>query len=223
MTDRSTTTEGLTPRLGIVGSAVLHAGVIVATLFGVAHKLDFIDQTPPTIPVDLVTVADQTNIAAETATQPMPVTKPVPQKPAPKKNEVQAFNDWLAGPHVNNAKPGTRNIQAVGAGTDLTADLRAILQSEIERCNSPPPGAPRAEDLIVTYWIYLNADGTVAQPPQLTADSAAAAARNPYTQAAANAARRAIYQCQPYKLPANRYKDWRQFTYHFDPRDLLGQ
>jgi hypothetical protein len=246
MTSPSTTAEKLTPRLGIVGSALLHAIVIVTAFFGVAQKLEIIDQSPPVVPVDLVTVADKTNVTPETTAAPLPApptpnmiepqapqpeapqleiappeTKPVPQKAPPKKNTALAFNEMLS--NLNVAKVGTRNIQGVGAGTGMTADLITILQSEIQPCWSPPVGAPRVDDLIVTYDIWLNADGTVAQTPQLTADSAAAAARNPYTKAAAEAAFRAIYQCQPYKLPADRYKQWRALTYTFDPRVMLGQ
>ena len=196
MTNRSTTTERLTPRFGIVGAVFLHACAIAAMIFGVAHKLDIVDQSPPIIPIDLVTVADTTNIAPEVKAEPMPTpplpnmvepvappmpqppqlevapnSKPVPQKVPPKKNAAQAFNDMLASLNVPNAKVGSRNIQRVGAGTGMTADLRAILQSEIERCWSPPVGAPHVEDLIVTFQISLNPDGTVSEEPQLAANS----------------------------------------------------
>jgi hypothetical protein len=85
-------------------------------------------------------------------------------------------------------------------------------------------GAPNAEDLIVDFDLLLNPDGSVARPPQLTGDSASAAASNPYTRAAAEAARRAIFECAPYKLPADRYSQWREINpFHFDPRQMMGQ
>jgi len=65
----------------------------------------------------------------------------------------------------------------------------------------------------VSYELFLNRDGSVAQPPQLTADSAAAAAGDPYMRAAAEAARRAIYTCAPYTLPADRYNQWHDVTF----------
>jgi hypothetical protein len=72
--------------------------------------------------------------------------------------------------------------------------------------------------------LFLNPDGSVARPPQLVGDSAANAAGNPYTRAAAEAARRAIYECAPYKLPANRYDQWKEINpFHFDPRQMMGQ
>jgi len=49
--------------LGLVGSLALHAGIIAVTFFTWTHRLDIIDQSPPVVPVDLVTVADKTNVA----------------------------------------------------------------------------------------------------------------------------------------------------------------
>ena len=43
-------------------------------------------------------------------------------------------------------------------------------------------------------------------------------------KADAEAASRAIYQCQPYRLPADRYNLWRQIKpLRFDPRQMMGQ
>ena len=49
------------------------------------------------------------------------------------------------------------------------------------------------------------------------------AAGNPFMRAAADAARRAIFVCAPYKLPPDRFADWRDSVVQFDPRDLAGQ
>ena len=85
-------------------------------------------------------------------------------------------------------------------------------------------GAPHPEQLVVDFDLFLNPDGSVAQAPQLTGDYAAVAARDPYVKAAADAARRAIYTCAPYKLPADRYAQWREIDpFHFDPSQMLGQ
>jgi hypothetical protein len=102
----------------------------------------------------------------------------------------------------------------------MTADLVDALRSQIAQCWSPPTGAPNPQDLVVDFDLVLNPDGTIAQPPQ----SAAAQSRNPYTRAAAEAARRAIYSCEPYKLPADRYSQWREINpFRFDPRQMQNQ
>ena len=106
----------------------------------------------------------------------------------------------------------------------MTADIETALRSQIQPCWSPPVGAPRPDELVVDFDLLLNPDGSVAQPPQLTADSAARAARDPYTRAAAEAARRAIYSCAPYKLPADKFAVWHEISpFHFDPRQMMGQ
>jgi hypothetical protein len=84
-------------------------------------------------------------------------------------------------------------------------------------------GAPNANDLVVDFDVQLNPDGTVMGRPQLSGSSASAMG-NPYTRAAAEAAMRAIYACTPYKLPAQRYSDWKEINpLRFDPRQLMGQ
>jgi len=48
-------------------------------------------------------------------------------------------------------------------------------------------------------------------------------ANDPYVLGAIEAARRAIYTCAPYKLPRERYGEWRDITINFDPRMAMGQ
>lgn len=263
-----TTAQG--PRFGIVGSLVFHVLVVAAALF--SFRNFHTPQETHTVPVDLVTIADQTNVAAQAPPTPQPepekidipapapepppepqmaevapapdapmpkfdVAKeapkpppPAPEKPKPTKKQ-QAEQDFAAllnkvtaqPKRPQNAKPGPRLIQGVGAGNAMTADLADALQSQIYRCWSPPVGAPRADDLIVEYDLRLNPDGTVAGLALLPG-SAAAASGNSYTRAAAEAASRAVYQCAPYRLPADRYSLWREINpLHFDPRQLMQQ
>jgi outer membrane biosynthesis protein TonB len=116
-----------------------------------------------------------------------------------------------------NTKVGPRTVQGIGAANAMTADLSDALKSQIYQCWSPPVGAPNAEDLVVDFDLTLNPDGTVAH-----ATSDATSSGNPYTRAAAEAARRAIFQCQPYKLPADRYSQWRDINpLRFDPRQMM--
>ena len=163
----------------------------------------------------------------------MPKMKPHAAKAAKPKKQKFDINNIAAllnkqtpgAVQRRNAKTGDRMTSKASAQQNaMTADLQDALRSQIAQCWSPPVGAPHAEDLVVDFDLFLNQDGSVAQPPQLTGDSAAAAASNPYTRAAAEAARRAIYECAPYKLPADRYSQWREINpFHFDPRQMMGQ
>ena len=151
-----------------------------------------------------------------------------PDRPKSKKQIVQeadaVLNKILAQAKTpKNAKVSDRVVQGAGNQSLATADLADALKSQIYRCWSPPVGAPNANDLVVDFDLQLNPDGTVMGRPQLSASSAAAMG-NPYTRAAAEAANRAIYQCAPYKLPAQRYSDWKQISpLRFDPREMMGQ
>jgi outer membrane biosynthesis protein TonB len=262
---------------GFAASLLLHGAIVAGTLFSFAHRLDISDQSPPVVPVDLVTIAPKTNVRATVRPQPhiapeptppvpkaMPApTPPQPQpaeekpkepaaepiaeaqpKPAPrrrpqlpkeKKEEKKSFDvdkvlallnkvapsQQAAAPNARNA---ARTVRGIGEQTAMTADLQDALRSQIQPCWSPPVGAPHPERLIVSFDLFLNPDGSVAQPPQLTADSETAATRDPFVKAAADAARRAIYTCAPFKLPADRYQEWREINpFIFDPRNMLGQ
>jgi outer membrane biosynthesis protein TonB len=257
-----------------IGSLALHAAIIGATLFTFSHALDIADQSPPMIPVDLVTIGQESNVAPRAIVQPKAPPAPTPAPPTPtpaqqtapqqqaeavpppeiapseepikvppqpqmkpqvqpkpdKKNfnvdSVLALLNKVApvAASAPNAKADTRNVKGIGAMNAMTADLQDALRSQIAQCWSPPVGAPRSEELVVDFDLFLNPDGSVAQPPQLVANSAAAAAGDPYTRAAAEAAQRAIYECAPYKLPADRYSQWREINpFHFDPRAMMGQ
>jgi outer membrane biosynthesis protein TonB len=186
---------------------------------------------PPQAKPDVPDQAPSEPTIAKAEPAPVPVAKPQ-DKPIPPKPHKQAFDinniDALlnkqqpAAASARNARTGPRNVKAFGSADAMTADLQDSLRSQIAQCWSPPVGAPHAEDLIVDFDLLLNPDGSVAQTPQLTGDSASAASGNPYTRAAAEAARRAIYECAPYKLPADRYTQWREINpFHFDPRQMM--
>jgi len=262
---RPTTARG--PRYGVVGSVLFH-GLILAAMIFTFHRNFSAPEETHVVPVDLVTIADKTNVTAEAPKLPEPqkmdmpppalepppepqIQEPEPapepdipkfdiakekpkpeEKPEPpkesKKQQAVDFNallNKLTAPEkpVKTARNGPRVIQGIGAGNMMTADLVDALRGQIARCWSPPTGAPDARDLVVEFDMSLNPDGTVGRL-QMTPGTQAAAATNSYTRAAAEAASRAIYQCQPYRLPPDRYSTWREISpFHFDPRQMMGQ
>ena len=270
-TNSFTPTTARGPRVGLLGAFVLHGAIAAGALFTWQHRLDFTDQSPPMVPVDLITIADKTNIIATVQPQPKvaPVENPVPpqivapkpapapppkaepaptpapsqpviakpatlpkplQKPQPpveqkkpKADDFSALLNKLTSPAAapRTARTADRTVRGVGAMNAMTMDLSDALKNMIAQCWSPPAGAPHPEQLVPVFRLFLNPDGSVAQPPQLAADSAAAAASNPFMRAAAEAARRAIYTCAPYRLPAEKYSVWRDITVDFDPRKMV--
>jgi len=246
--------------LGVASSLLFHAAIFALVIFSFHRNFSTPDESH-IVPVDLVTIADQTNVEAQSppAPQTEPMERPQPSaleappepemieaepapvppmpqfeiakekpkpaekpKPTPKAMQ-QDFNDLLnklTAPDkpVKTAKTGPRAIQGVGAGNQMTADLADALKSQIYRCWSRPEGyaADRANDLVVEFDLELGPDGRV-----LRADSTSVNPGNPsrYNYAAGIAARNAIYQCQPYRLPPERYNQWREINpMRFDPR-----
>lgn len=280
--------------VGLLGSVLLHAGIIGATLFTFAHKLDITQESAPVVPVDLVTIAAKTNLIAtvkqrpkqelneeepapprpqkieapppqpevqkrETLPEPRPIETPPPPpesalkepavkpppappktkaKPEPKAevpekekkeqfdiNNIMALLDKRDAAQNSSIKArlADKNVKGFGPQTAMTMDLQDSLRSQIQQCWSPPVGAPHPEELVVEFELFLKPDGSVAQPPQLSAESEAAVGRDSFTRAAAEAARRAIYTCAPYKLPGDRYSQWQDIALTFDPRQMIEQ
>jgi len=255
---RATTARG--PRYGVALSALFHGLIFTAALFSF-HRNFETPEDSHVVPVDLVTIADKTNVTAQAPPTPAPEPQtmdrpppaleappepemveaepaPVPampqfdiakEKPTPvdkpptKKAMQQDFNallNKLTTPDkpVKAAKTGTRAIEGVGAGNQMTADLADALKSQIYRCWSRPEGfaADRANDLVVEFDLELGPDGRV-----IRADSPSVNPGNSsrYNYAAGIAARNAIYNCQPYRLPPARYNQWREINpMRFDPR-----
>jgi len=158
--------------------------------------------------------------------EPVPKTPPqvVPKtKPQPEKKEQFNFDklvndlskDTPAKSSVPNAKRAERTQKGIGAMNAMEMDLIDSLKNQMQQCWSPLTGAPHPEQLIVQWELLLNTDGRVAQAQPLTGDGG-----NSFLRAANGAAQRAIYACQPYTLPADRYGQWRDIVVTFDPREM---
>ena len=240
-----TTAKG--PRLGALASLALHGLAVAAMLFTFQRNLPPLESQA--VPVELVTIASQTSLAAPAAPPPaaaLPQPQPEPMTPPPEPHFVDAepapdikppsfeiekpksekqnqkdltnlLNPLTAAPHnQNNANPTAQPGAPAGLANIATASLADALRSQIRGCWNPIPGSPNPADQVVEFDLRLNPDGTVAALGILTASA------NPYTSAAAQAASHAIYQCQPYKLPADRYPQWREINpLRFDPRQMM--
>jgi outer membrane biosynthesis protein TonB len=251
------------PGYGILISLLFHGMILVATYI-TFHRNFATPEESQVVPVDLVTIADQTNVTAQAPpTPPTPEkmdippspptpppepdlqdVEPAPEPPIPdfkvakekpvdekppvptKKQQAQDFNDLLnklttPDKPVKAVKAGPQVIQGIGAGNQMTADLADMLRSQIYRCWSPPQGVPdnRMNDLVVDFDLELAQDGRV-----IRAESPSTNPGNPnsYNLAAALAARNAIFQCAPYRLPPERYQLWREINpLRFDPRQIV--
>ena len=110
-----------------------------------------------------------------------------------------------------------KKVRGQTSGTDMSMSVNEIdaLRARIADCWTPPPGGLGADEIVVKLRLKLNEDGTLVGYP-----SVANSGSSPFFQAAADSAVRAVYQCQPYVLPAEKYSLWRDMILNFDPSQM---
>lgn len=183
-----------------------------------------------------VKIPEETLTPEPKAEAPEPPVKPRPKPPAPPKpRPKEEFNvdsiiglldqrqeeEMQEGP---TPKPAANDQQlaAVGLANALTLSEMDAFKVQVGRCWNVPVGAPNANELIVLMHIQLRPDGTLMAPPEFV-DESRYNSGDAYYRAAADAARRAVIQCQPYTLPAQKYETWREIEMQFDPSMMAGR
>ena len=110
-------------------------------------------------------------------------------------------------------------VRGQSTGTDAAMSVNEIdaLRARIAQCWNPPPGGLGAESMLVKIRLKLNEDGTLVGYPTVANHD-----NSPFFRAAADAAVRAMFQCQPYMLPSEKYALWRDMILNFDPSRMYG-
>ncbi len=154
-----------------------------------------------------------------------PKKKPAPPKPKRDFNtdRIAALLNKIpdaaseAAPVLPSEEPAPKKVRGQSNGTEMTMSVNEIdaLRARIAQCWSPPPGGLGAEQIVVKLRMKLNEDGTLVGYPTVANSGA-----SPFFQAAADSAVRAVYQCQPYTLPSDKYALWRDMILNFDPSDM---
>jgi hypothetical protein len=103
----------------------------------------------------------------------------------------------------SNAALGT----AKGTAADNSATWGAMFQRQVERCWKKPYGGIESQRPEVAFAIRLKRDGTLEGAP--VPEGAPA---TPFLRVYQESALRAIIECQPYKLPAAMYDEWKYFA-----------
>jgi TolA protein len=157
-------------------------------------------------------------------------TKTAAKKPAKPKQAKNDFNADRIAALLNKipdaadeaapvlpAEETPKKVKGQSNGTQMTMSVNEIdaLRARIAQCWSPPPGGLGAEQIVVKLRLRLNEDGTLLGYPTI-----ANRGSSPFFQAAADSAVRAVYQCQPYSLPSDKYALWRDMILNFDPSDM---
>jgi len=90
------------------------------------------------------------------------------------------------------------------------------MKRQIEMCWNPPIGVRGAENQRVQVQISLAKDGSILNVEPITRST------NDVSKIAIEAAVRAVKQCEPYKLPIDKYDLWKEIKFTFDPRNMMG-
>ena len=137
------------------------------------------------------------------------------QEQSPQTSEPSDIKKPDSGERVPNS-----STKAADASLPMTISELDALKQQVQKCWNVPTGAVNAEDLAISIEVRLNRDGTLMGQPQIVNQGRY---KSDFHRIAAESAKRAVLQCQPYKLPPEKYERWREITMNFDPREMFGQ
>ena len=145
---------------------------------------------------------------------------PQPQKPKDRtfdSTKIAALLDKRDPSHLaatgdtlnSNAALGTTK----GTAADNSATWGAMFQQQVERCWKKPFGGLDSQNPEAAFSIRLKRDGTLESAPVPEGTPA-----TPYLRVYQESALRAIIECQPYRLPAAYFEEWKFFAPVFTER-----
>jgi hypothetical protein len=148
----------------MIASGVLHAMVIVAATVAWPHAIEQSEEAPSVVPVDLVTIADVTNIAPSVQETQKPETPPEqPPPPQPQAAAPPAQQAEVAPPEPDKAPPPKEEQKNASAPANPARPRRkpapdqqkfdvdtviALLDKRAPKPVAPPPNAKPAETTV---------------------------------------------------------------------------
>lgn len=145
-----------------------------------------------------------------------------PTPPAPDSQETSdAFTEQIAAlidrtnsgaAQLPSEAPATLGVATGSTDAKMTQSEIDALKAQIEQCWVIPTGWTHPREVSVTIRFGLNVNGTVSGAPTVVEFPA-----SQYGPVAADNAIRAILQCGPYSLPAEKYDQWSVVQLRFTP------
>ena len=137
---------------------------------------------------------------------PKPVQAAKPPEPQKPKIVERHFDQSQIAALLDKRDP-TRQAVAKGTAADNSATWGSMFQRQVERCWKKPYGGIESQKPEVAFAIRLKRDGTLEGSPVPEGVPA-----TPFLRVYQESALRAIIECQPYKLPAAFYEEWKYFA-----------
>ena len=151
---------------------------------------------------------------------PKPVAQPAAKPPEQKQKIVERHFDQSKiaalldkrDPTRNAATGDTLNSNAAlglahGKAADNSATWGSMFKQQVERCWKKPYGGIESQKPEAAFAIRLKRDGTLEGMPVPEGTPG-----TPYLRVYQESALRAIIECQPYKLPAAFFEEWKYFA-----------
>jgi len=160
---------------------------------------------------------------------PTPIKRPARAEEKPPEPQEDPFQSLLK--NLQEAKPETvpdaqgteakpQQAQPLPLGDRMTMSELDALRQQLAQCWNVLAGARYAEDLVVDIKLFMSIEGFVQQASvvdqlRYNGDS--------IFRAAADSALRAVRDpsCSPFRLPREKYQQWKEMTVTFDPRQIL--
>jgi hypothetical protein len=150
--------------------------------------------------------------------RPAPQAPPTPEAPETSDTfteDIAALIDRSATgtAQAPSSSPATLGVSAGNADAKMTQSEIDALRSQITRCWVIPQGWTSPREVTVSVRFQLKPDGTVAGMPEVVEYPA-----SQYGPVAGDNAIRAVMQCGPYALPAEKYDQWKDVQLRFTPQ-----
>lgn len=131
-------------------------------------------------------------------------------------DKVKPSSDQGKQPKPQNVKGSAQN----NPNEPVSMTEMDMIKAQIIPHWQVPAGAKDAANLIIPIHVMLDPDGTVTKAEivdtlRYNTDS--------FYRAAADSARRAVLTASPLKAPPTKYDQWKDFTFRFNPKDMVGQ
>jgi hypothetical protein len=185
----------------------------------------------PTVPPDpapLPRARPRVTTPATTASIPPPTVTPTPTPPPPTPPPTEQFNPAAIAALIDLSPPAApappAEAPTPGLGiTDgrfdaaMTQNELAAMRERIMQCWTVPQGAVSATELRTEVLMRLTPDGSIMGTPEIISRP-----YGRYSNIAPESVVRAIMQCSPYNLPAEKYAEWREIILDFNPVQMFG-
>jgi outer membrane biosynthesis protein TonB len=194
--------------------------------------------SPPPQQAPAPAKAAQPSLATDPAKQ---MLQPPPQSQPPQPQLAQQQSTPAPKPDVPSLPQGPTGPGSVSADMKRLADALSLpveetgeggaareriakftegvkeFKEQVRRCFKLPSGLAAGQQLQMVIRIALSPNGALVGQPEMVA-----AKMSPLGPALRDSAIDAVRQCAPYKLPADKYQDWKVLDIDFSPDQMMG-